>query len=111
LCSFIKTKKYGLCLSFLERSFGDVMNPNNILESVIKLRSELEVTDDIEPEVLEQLELFHRDIQSKINSNELKAEETIFEQLLEMETNFATNHPVLEKLTRDVIDRLSLMGI
>lgn len=87
------------------------MNPTNILESVIKLRSELEITKDIEPEVLDQLKLFHREIQTKISSNELRAEETLFEQLLEMETNFATNHPVLEKLTRDIIDRLSLMGI
>jgi hypothetical protein len=87
------------------------MNPTNILESIIKLRSELETTSNVKPEVLEQVKLFQNEVQEKVDSNEFKAEESIFDQLLELETDFAANHPTLEKLTRDVIDKLSLMGI
>jgi len=87
------------------------MNTTTILESIMNLRSKLESSDNIEAEVLEQIKLLEDDIQLKISSNELKAEESIFEQLLELETSFASNHPVLEKLTREVIDKLSLMGI
>lgn len=87
------------------------MNTTNILESVINLRSKLESSDNTDPEVLQQMKLLEDEIQLKIDSNELKAEESLFEQLLVLETNFAANHPTLEKLTREIIDKLSLMGV
>lgn len=87
------------------------MNPSTILESIIKLRSELETTKNIDPKVLEQIKAFQDDVQNKVSSNEYKAEESLYQQLLELETDFAVNHPVLERLTREIINRLSLMGI
>jgi hypothetical protein len=87
------------------------MNNTNILESVINLRLKLESSDNIEPEVLQQMKLLEDEVQLKMDSNELKAEESLFEQLLQLETNFAANHPTLEKLTREIIDKLSLMGV
>jgi hypothetical protein len=87
------------------------MNTTNILESVINLRLKLESSDNIEPEVLQQMKLLEDEVQLKMDSNELKAEESLFEQLLQLETNFAANHPTLEKLTREIIDKLSLMGV
>jgi hypothetical protein len=33
------------------------------------------------------------------------------EKLMELETEFAADHPVLEKLVREIIERLAQMGI
>jgi len=87
------------------------MNPTSLLDSVVELHTELETSDNVDPEVLQQA----RDLDSKmhqmIKSNELKAEESLTEQLLDLEAKFALDHPILEKLTREVIDRLAQMGI
>lgn len=87
------------------------MQSRKLLDSVVELHTTLETTPNIDDSILEHA----RDLDSKMHqmmeSNELKAEESITDQLLELEAQFAAEHPVLERLTREVIDRLSQMGI
>ena len=87
------------------------MHPSELLDSVVDLHSQLEVTPDVDPELLEQARNLDAQMHQMIKSNELKAEESLTQQLIDMEAQFSSDHPVLERLTREVIDRLAQMGI
>lgn len=87
------------------------MRANELLDSVVKLHGELEVSDGVEPELLEQVRELDDEIHQMIKSNELRAEESFSQRLVELEAQFASEHPRLERLTREVIDRLAQMGI
>jgi len=87
------------------------MHPSELLDSVVELHSQLEVTPDVDPELLEQARNLDAQMHQMIKSNELKAEESLTQQLIDMEAQFSSDHPVLERLTREVIDRLAQMGI
>jgi|TARA_Y100000034_G_scaffold105005_1_gene131995 hypothetical protein len=87
------------------------MNANELLDSLVNLRSELEVAENIDSDTLTQVRNLDANMHQLIKSNELGAEETISEQLLVLEAKFSAEHPVLEKLTRELIDALSKMGI
>ena len=87
------------------------MKSIQLLDSVVELHSALETAENVEPEILEQARALDHQMHQMIKSNELKAEESLTSQLLELEAKFAAEHPTLEKLTREVIDRLSQMGI
>ena len=87
------------------------MHPSELLDSVVELHSQLEVTPDGDPELLEQARNLDAQMHQMIKSNELKAEESLTQQLIDMEAQFSSDHPVLERLTREVIDRLAQMGI
>lgn len=87
------------------------MNANELLDSLVNLRSELEVAENIDEDTLTQVRNLDVNMHQLIKSNELGAEETISEQLLVLEAKFSADHPVLEKLTRELIDTLSKMGI
>ncbi len=87
------------------------MHPSELLDSVVQLHSQLEVTPDVDPELLEQARNLDAQMHQMIKSNELKAEESLTQQLIDMEAQFSSDHPVLERLTREVIDRLAQMGI
>lgn len=87
------------------------MQPNDLLDSLVNLRSELELSDNIDKATLEQVRAIDSNMHQLIKSNELGAEETISEQLLVLEAKFSAEHPLLEKLTRELIDALAKMGI
>lgn len=87
------------------------MQSRQLLDSVVELHSQLETTPDVDPEILSQVRELDEQMHLMIKSNELKAEETLTEQLIALEAKFAVEHPTLEKMTREIIDRLSQMGI
>lgn len=87
------------------------MQPNELLDSLVKLRTELELSENIDQETLEQVRAIDSNMHQLIKSNELGAEETISEQLLVLEAKFSVEHPILEKLTRELTDALAKMGI
>ncbi|GAB2990196.1 DUF4404 family protein [Psychrosphaera aestuarii] len=87
------------------------MLPNDLVDSLAKLHAELETSKDVDPQTLSQVRELDKQMHEMIKSNELKAEETMLSQLLALETRFASEHPTLERITREVIDRLAMMGV
>ncbi|MBU2882909.1 DUF4404 family protein [Psychrosphaera sp. B3R10] len=87
------------------------MQSRQLLDSVVELHTALETMPNVDDALLEQARELDAQMHQMIKSNELKAEESLTEQLLAMETQFAVEHPTLERLTREIIDRLSQMGI
>ncbi len=87
------------------------MLPSDLVDSLAKLHAELETSKNVDPQLIEQVRELDRQMHEMIKSNELKAEETLQSQLLALEAKFAAEHPTLERITREVIDRLAMMGI
>jgi len=87
------------------------MNPTELLDSLVNLRTELELAENIDQDTLEQVRAIDANMHQLIKSNELGAEETISEQLIALEARFSAEHPILEKLTRELIETLAKMGI
>lgn len=87
------------------------MLANELMESLVELRAELETSNNIDKSTLEHVRRLEIEMHDMINSNELKAEERLSEELLALETQFAAEHPVLEKIIRNIVNTLSQMGI
>jgi hypothetical protein len=87
------------------------MNANQLMESLVELRAELEISEDIDPKLLEQARRLEIEMHEMLNSNELKAEDRLSEELLALETQFAAEHPVIEKILRNIVNTLAQMGI
>lgn len=79
--------------------------------ALANLRSELEVAENVDKELLEQARRLDIQLHNMVNDNEFEAEALLNEQLLGLEAEFASKHPVLEGLLRDVINKLAQMGI
>lgn len=85
--------------------------PLNLLDSLIELRSQVENSEHVTDETLQQLRDLDNQIHAMMQSNELNAETRLTDSLLDLETNFAAEHPKLEKIIREMVERLSQMGI
>jgi hypothetical protein len=88
-----------------------VMRSKQIMDSLVELHGELETSENVDPQVLEEVRELDSKMHEMLKSNELNAEENLTERLLQLETQFAAEHPVLERITRELIDRLSQMGV
>lgn len=87
------------------------MTPNDLLDSVNNLRTELELQNNVPAELIEQARRMDIKLHQMMESNELKAEEDIISELMTLETQFASEHPVIERIIRQLMDSLSQMGI
>lgn len=87
------------------------MLPSDLVNSLAKLHAELETSKNVDPQIIEQVRELDKQVNELLKSDEQQAEQTIQSQLLALEAKFAVEHPALERITREVIDRLSMMGI
>lgn len=87
------------------------MIPNDLVDAIASLRCELELSSSVNDDVLKQARELDAQVHAMISSNELRAEESLNDQFLALEAEFAKEHPILENLTRDVINKLAQMGI
>ncbi len=85
------------------------MSNRQIRELLAKLQEEIKNT-----ELDEDTRALVRDLDSDIHGLLEKQGEdadTVLEKARELETNFATDHPTIERFLREVIDVLVRMGI
>ena len=87
------------------------MNKKELLNSLFKLREQLSEVNDINQSQRQQLEDVDEQIHELITSNSTQMEQSITDQLLALEVEFSAEHPVLEKVIRELLDKLSMMGI
>jgi len=76
----------------------------------MQLREELQKADQPDTEALELLQSLDTDLQ-RVITQEQELELDINDVLTQLESRFATEHPVAERYVRDIIDALSKMGI
>lgn len=87
------------------------MNSAQLLESLIELRNQLTENVNLSEEIRSELDVLDKQIDTMVTSNELQFEQTLKDQILALEVEFSTEHPVLEKIMRDLVEKLSMMGI
>lgn len=75
-----------------------------------QLQAELNQTEEVDEETLALVKRLDQNIDEFIESAEQR-NSPILDDAIALEARFAANHPVAEKLLRELIDSLSRIGI
>ena len=87
------------------------MSNREIKELLSKLRDEIQNTE-LDDDTVSLVRDLDADIDDLLDPDGERAEtESVLEKARELETNFATEHPNIERFMREVIDVLVRMGI
>lgn len=88
------------------------MTDQKLTELLNSLRETLEQTDKVEPETLALVRQLDEEIH-RLTKGTAQAEDvdSVLDQAKTMETRFAVDHPVAERVLREIIDALSRVGI
>ena len=86
------------------------MNEENIRDLLTQLHQELRQTDEVEPETLELVRKLDRDFREVIHNAE-DVNSPLLQDAISLEAIFAVNHPLAEKIIRELINSLGRMGI
>jgi len=87
------------------------MSNREIKELLSKLRDEIRSTE-LDDDTVSLVRDLDADIDDLLDPDGDRAEtESVLEKARELETNFATEHPTIERFMREVIDVLVRMGI
>lgn len=87
------------------------MSEQRILELLEELQQELQGTEGLSDELASTVKKLESDIADAVNPEVDTSENTILDDAIALEAVFATNHPIAEKLIRDLINTLSRIGI
>ncbi|MBT8089049.1 MAG: DUF4404 family protein [Gammaproteobacteria bacterium] len=87
------------------------MSNKEIRELLARLQNEIQKTE-LDDDTLAAVRELDTDIDDLLDPEGHRAEtDTVLEKARELETNFATEHPTIERFLREVIDVLVRMGI
>lgn len=87
------------------------MSNTQIRELLAKLKKEIKKTE-LDDDTLAAVRELDTDIDDLLDPEGHRAEtDTVVEKARELETNFAAEHPTIERFMREVIDTLVRMGI
>lgn len=86
------------------------MNQERIKALLQQLQQELASTTTVDADTLAQVKRLDSDIDQWIEDAE-DVNSPIMEDAIALEARFAANHPVAERLIREVIDTLGRIGI
>jgi len=75
-----------------------------------ELQLELARTGEVDEETLALIRKLEQDIDELIESSEQR-NSPVLDDAIALEARFAANHPIAEKLLREVIDSLARIGI
>jgi hypothetical protein len=87
------------------------VSEQRILELLEELQQELQGTEGLSDELASTVKKLESDIADAVNPEVDTSENTILDDAIALEAVFATNHPIAEKLIRDLINTLSRIGI
>lgn len=88
------------------------MNDTNLKELLERLHKELELTESVDPETLEQVRELDEEVNRLLESGSSGVEfDNVIDQAKAVETRFAVNHPVAERFLREIVETLSKVGI
>lgn len=85
------------------------MNRDTIRTLLSRLRESLDPSE-IDPDTLASTRAFEADIRQFINSEEAPAQ-TLMNQAKALEVKFAVEHPIAERILREIIEALARMGV
>jgi hypothetical protein len=84
-----------------------ILSKQRLSELLTELSSELQETGDIDEDTRELLSQLHDDIDRLTG----ETHSTTVDRAKKLESHFAANHPVAERIAREFADLLAKMGI
>ncbi|MEX2131876.1 MAG: DUF4404 family protein [Pseudohongiellaceae bacterium] len=87
------------------------MSEHRIKTLLKELLSELEQTSTVDQETLALTRKLETDINELVDAEAQSAGNTVLDDAIALEASFAVNHPVAEKIIRELINNLSRIGI
>jgi len=86
------------------------LDQDKIRSLLAQLQKELNSGESLDSETLELVKQLDKDVDSLIESSE-NNNAPVMDDAIALEARFAANHPVAERLVRELIDTLGRIGI
>tara|TARA_B110000444_G_C18818962_1_gene586684 strand:+ start:1357 stop:1620 length:264 start_codon:yes stop_codon:yes gene_type:complete len=87
------------------------MNEEKVKQLLDELLKEISQTDNPDEELLESAQRLQSDIDSLLNPEVDSSDNTVMDDMIALEAQFASNYPVAEKIIRELVNSLSRIGI
>ena len=87
------------------------MSEERIRELLQELVQEVAETPTMDEEVLAQVQPVEAGVKDLINPEIFTEDSTVMDDAIALEALFATNHPIMEKMIRELVNTLSKIGI
>lgn len=87
------------------------MNEERVKLLLKELLDEISQSDDQDEELLASARQLESDIDALLNPDVDSTDNTVMDDLIALEAQFATNYPVAEKILRELVNSLSRIGI
>ena len=87
------------------------MSEERIKELLQELVQEVEETPSMDKEVLGLVQQLKAGVHDLIDPEVSTEDNTVMDDAIALEALFATNHPVVEKIIRELVNTLSKIGI
>lgn len=87
------------------------MSEKRVKELISELLSELQETSGVNEEMVSTVSQLESDINDLVNPEVDTSENTVLDDAIALEAIFTANHPVAEKIIRELINSLSRIGI
>lgn len=81
---------------------------NQLLEELLK---EIAQDDNPDEELLGSVQQLQTDIDALLNPDVDSSDNTVMDDLIALEAQFASNYPMAEKILRELVNSLSRIGI
>jgi hypothetical protein len=87
------------------------MNEEKVKQLLKELLEEIAQGENPDQELLGSAQRLQSDIDSLLNPDIDSADNTVMDDMIALEAQFATNYPVAEKIVRELVNSLSRIGI
>lgn len=87
------------------------MNEEKVKQLLKELLEEIAQGENPDQELLGSAQRLQSDIDSLLNPDVDSADNTVMDDMIALEAQFATNYPVAEKIVRELVNSLSRIGI
>lgn len=86
------------------------MKKGTVREILEQLWHELQRADDVDIDARQKLQALQRDVE-RFDEAEQAGVDSLWDRARELETQFAAEHPTLERIARDLADAIGKMGV
>ncbi len=87
------------------------MNEERVKLLLKELLDEINQSEEKDDELIESAKRLEADIDALLNPDVDSSDNTVMDDLIALEAQFATNYPVAEKIMRELVNSLSRIGI
>ncbi len=87
------------------------MNEKRVKQLLKELLDEIGQSDNADEELLASAQQLQADVDALLNPDVDTSDNTVMDDMIALEAQFAANYPVAEKIVRELVNSLSRIGI